>query len=165
MNHSAVCRYFGRAASLLLLCGVGLFGNAQSIRIKLVNGRNGRPIANTHVNVWVGTERKDALAIPTDKDGVARLYLGEKNAEIDTHSVLNPVVRNSDTIAVNTGYVLCETRKSDYSWLATRTFATAEVLQHGIVTANSCGKATASPQAGEIVIFVRPLTWWEEFKT
>ena len=61
-------------------------------------------------------------------------------------------------------YVLCESRTPDYSWLAIRTFSTAEVLQHGVVTANTCGKATASPQPAEIIIFVRPLTWWEKFK-
>lgn len=174
MNLSAVRRYFEPAAPLLILLGSSLFAQAQSIRIELVNGRNGRPIANTCVNAWVGTERKDAMAIPTDKDGIARLYLTDKDTEINTRSqwgncglfgVLDPVVRHSDTIAVNAGYVLCETRKSDYSWLAIRTFATAEVLQHGIVMANTCGKAMASPQAGEIIIYVRPLTWWEKFRT
>lgn len=39
------------------------------------------------------------------------------------------------------------------------------VLQHGVVTANYCGNTTASPQPGEIIIFVRPLTWWEKLKT
>lgn len=172
MNLSAICRYFGRAASLLLLLGIG--GNAQSIRIKLVNGRNGRPFANTHVNVWVGTERKEAIAIPTDEKGVARVQLTLDTAKVNIPApskdrgsivVANPVVKYSDTIAINVPYVLCETRKSNYSWLAIRTFATAEVLQHGIVTANRCGKAEASPQAGEIIIFVRPLTWWEALKT
>jgi len=70
----------------LLLLGVALRGNAQSDRIKLMNGRNGRPMANTCVNAWVGTERKDAMAILTDKDGVARLYLVDKDGEINTQS-------------------------------------------------------------------------------
>jgi hypothetical protein len=72
--------------------------------------------------------------------------------------VIDPVVKYSDEIRINVGYVLCELRKSDFSWLAIRRFSTPQVLQHGVVTANTCGKATASPQPGEIIIFVRPLT-------
>src|SRR5215475_11295261 len=86
MNLSAVSRYFGRAVSLLLLLGAALFGNAQNIRIKLVNGRNGRPMANSFVNTWIGIERKDAIPIATDKDGVAWLSLTHKDAEVNTQS-------------------------------------------------------------------------------
>jgi len=173
MSFCAVCRYFARAVSLLLLLGVALGGNAQSIRIKLVNGRNGRPMANSCVNTWVGTERKTAMAVPTDKDGVARLYLTDKDAEINTQSqwkncgdlgVLNPIVRYSDTIGINASYVLCE-RKSDYSWLLIQRFPTAKVLHDGIVSSNTCGRAKATAEPGEIILFVRPLTWWEKFKT
>lgn len=117
MNLSAICRYFGRAASLLLLLGIG--GNAQSIRIKLVNGRNGRPFANTHVNVWVGTERKEAIVIPTDEKGVARVQLTLDTAKVNIPApskdrgsivVANPVVKYSDTIAINVP--LCALRDS-----------------------------------------------------
>jgi hypothetical protein len=38
------------------------------------------------------------------------------------------------------------------------------VLQQGIATPNTCGKATASPEPGDLIIFVRPLTWWEKLK-
>lgn len=59
---------------------------AQAVKIKLVNGKSGRPIANTCVNTWVGTARKDAMAIPTDKDGVAWLYLTDKDAQVNIRS-------------------------------------------------------------------------------
>ena len=130
-------------------------------------------MANTCVNAWVGTERKDAMAIPTDRDGVARFYLTDKDAEINTQSqwkncgdfgVLNPVVNYGDTIGINAGYVLCE-RKSDYSWLLVLRFPTAKVLHDGIVSSDTCGKAKATAEPGEIILFVRPLTWWEKFKT
>jgi hypothetical protein len=44
------------------------------------------------------------------------------------------------------------------------TFSTKEVLQKGIVMPNTCGKAMASPIPGVVVIFVRPLSWWQIFK-
>jgi hypothetical protein len=54
----------------LILPAVSIF--AQTLEIKLVDGRNGRPMvgASSYVNVWVGTERKEAIAIPTDGKGV-----------------------------------------------------------------------------------------------
>lgn len=146
---------------------------AQTIKIELVNGRNGRPIANTCLNVWVGTERVNALSIPTDKNGIAVLRLTEENSEITTlnrwadcgaEGVINPILKYASTIKVNTGYVSCQLRTADYSWLAVRGFSTKEILQSGVVTANTCGKAKASPKPGELVIFVRPLTWWEKLK-
>lgn len=148
--------------------------HAQTIRIKLVDGRSGRPLVGAYVNVWVGKERKAALAIPTDNDGVARLRLTEKDREIDTNNsekrcgnfgVINPVVKYDDSLRINAGYVWCQPHTPSYSWLLIADFPTKQVVQQGIVTPNICGIATASPEPGEVVIFVRPLTWWEKLKS
>jgi hypothetical protein len=168
---------FGFASCLWLalfkacISGPSLF--AQTIEIKLVNGKTGRPLANTCVNVWIGHERKDALAIPTNDQGVATVWLTmdeialngrDRWKDCGDFGVINPVVRYEDSIRVNASYVLCQPRRPDYSWLALSSFSTEEVLQHGIVTLNSCGKSTASPKPGEIVLYVRPLNWWERLK-
>ncbi len=138
-----------------------------------MNGRTGRATADTCLNVWVGNERKSAMAIPTGKDGVASLRLTDQDAGINTQNqwkgcgdfgVTNPVVKYASSIRVNTGYVLCQVRQPDHTWLATQTFSTKEVLESGFVTPNTCGKARASPNPAEIVIFVRPLTLWEKLK-
>ena len=76
----------------------------------------------------------------------------------------NPIAKYGDTISVDAGYALCQPRTPDYSWLAGADFSTEEVLQHGVATANTCGKATASPKPGEAILFVSPLTWWEKMK-
>ena len=161
------------ALALLVLASSGTVLHAQTIKIKLVNGKNGRPIPNTCVNTWVGTERKDAMAIPTDKDGIAWLNLTDKDAEMNTQSqpnscghfgVVHPVVKYADTIRIVAGYAVCQRHAPDYSWLATMEFSTKQIVQQGIATANICGKFTASPNPGEVVIFVRPLTWWEKLK-
>jgi hypothetical protein len=62
-------------ALFLLLYGASLF--AQTLEITLVDGRNGRPMVgrSSYVNVWVGRDRKEAIAIPTDRNGIARLQL------------------------------------------------------------------------------------------
>jgi hypothetical protein len=148
--------------------------HAQTVRIKLVNGKNGNPMADKCVNVRVGTERKGVMAIPTDKDGVAWLHLTDKDAEVNIQNyrkgcgyfgVINPVVKYADSMRINAGFVLCQPHGSSYSWLAFMTFSTQKVLQSGVVTPNVCGKAMASPEPGEVIIFVRPLTFWEKLKT
>ena len=147
--------------------------NAQTVRIRLVNGKTGSPMVNTCVNTWIGAGRKDAMAIPTDKDGVAQLHLTDKDAEVSTQSqpnscgnfgVVHPVVKYADTIRIVAGYVVCQPHGPNYSWLATMEFSTKQVVQQGVATANTCGKATASPKPGEVIIFVRPLNWREKLK-
>jgi hypothetical protein len=116
---------------------------AETVTIKVVNGRNGRPMSKASVNVWTDNESKDATAIQTDENGTVQVH--PVDAQVD--------------LRIQVGYVLCQTPKADYSWLSIMTFPTHRVLEQGIVTANYCGKATAAPQRGEVTIFVRPLTW------
>lgn len=157
---------------LLILPAMSL--SAQTIEIKLVDGRNGRPMVGTsaYVNVWVGKERKEAIAIPTDNNGVARLQLtlnpNEENIPISTgHGTIvekHPVVKYEESFRINAPYVLCGVEEGNRSWLDLKNFSTKEVLDHGYASANTCGKVTVSPQPGQVVLFVRPLTFWEKMK-
>ena len=173
MRLGALCCYFKPLAVLFVLLSSGTALYAQSIRIKLIDGRNGRPMAVTCVDVWVGTERKEAICIPTDPDGVARLRLTDDTGEIDIQNrskhggsivAIDPVLKYEDSLAIQVGYAFCVPRASNYSWLALSRFSTKQLLQQGYVSPNTCGKATASPTPGEVVLFVRPLTWWEKLK-
>jgi len=147
---------------------------AQTLEIKLVDGRNGRPMVGTsaYVNVWVGKERKEAIAIPVDDNGVARLQLtlnpNEENMPISTgHGTMvekHPVVKYAESFKINVPYVLCGSGEGNHSPLDLKNFSTKEVLDHGYASANACGKVTVSPQPGQVVLFVRPLTFWEKLK-
>jgi hypothetical protein len=155
-----------------LLC-IPLF--AQQIEIKLVDGRNGHPMQGTgsHLNVWVGTERKDAIVIPTEKDGTARIELTIDAAKINIPGpsrdyqslvIANPVAQYNESLRINVPYALCITDGSNYSWLATQRFSTKQILQQGYVSPNTCGKISIQPKPGQIIIFARPLTWLEQWK-
>lgn len=174
-NQSSLCFSIGKllVPLLLILCGVPL--SAQEIKIKLVDGRNGRPMAGTasHVNVWVGAERKEAIAMPTDGNGVARFQLTLDSGKVnipnpskDSGSIVvaNPVVEYNKSFRINVPYVLCGPGGSNYSWLKSLHFSTKQILEHGYVSPNTCGKMRASPKPGQVVLFVRPLTWWEKLK-
>lgn len=160
-----------KIAALALILSASALG-AQTIRVKLVNGKTGRPMAGTHINVWVGKERKWAIVVPTDKDGVASLVLTDKEGEVNvptgdddgSHVVIRPVVKYDDDLGINAPFVLCQPNTPDYSWLAIRHFSTERVVREGTVMPNTCGKAIASPEPGDLIIFVRPLTWWEALK-
>ena len=79
--------------------------------------------------------------------------------------VNNPVVKFADSISI--GPVIRTLNSATYfryipCWSDLGTVAsTEEVLQHGTVTANNCGKATASPQPGQLILFVRLPTQME----
>jgi hypothetical protein len=168
--------YFGILKFLmsLFLISYGVSLSAQTLEITLMNGRNGRPIvgASSYVNVWVGTERKEAIAIPTDGKGIARLQLtlniGEVNIPNSQNSgsivVDHPIVKYDESFRINTPYVSCGSEGSNYSWLRSENFSTKEILHHGYALPNTCGKVTASPQPGQVILFVRPLRWWEKLK-
>ncbi len=148
--------------------------SAQTIEIKLVDGRNGHTMvgASSYVNVWVGGERKEAIAIPTDDNGVARIRLTLNPNEVNIpnstgHGSIvanHPVVKYDESFRINAPYVLCGSGEGNHSWLELKNFSTKEVLDHGYASVNTCGKVTASPQPGQVVLFVRTLTFWEKMK-
>jgi hypothetical protein len=156
----------------LALSGISLF--AQTLEIKLVDGRNGRPMVGTtsYVNVWVGTQRKEAIAIPADGKGVARIQLTLNPGEVNIPNAKNsgsivvehPVVMYDESFRMNAPYALCSSGGSNYSWLKLENFLTKEILSRGYVSPNTCGKSTDSPHPGQVILFVRPLTWWEKLK-
>lgn len=147
---------------------------AQTLEIKLVNGKNGRPMVGTsaYVNIWVGGERKEAIAIPMDDKGVARLQLTLNPNEVNVpnstgHGTIvanHPVVQYDESFRINVPYVVCGAGDGDRSPLGLKNFSTKDVLEHGYASANTCGKVTATPQPGQVVLFVRPLTFMEKMK-
>lgn len=157
-------------------CGTALC--AQIVQIRLVDGRTGRPVAGACVGAWMkDPSNKMTLFIPVDKNGVARLRLTQKDGEVDISynpklgcggtGAINPVLKYDDTLRTySTGYhPSCafpeSTPNARYNEID---FSTIEVIQHGVVSANTCGKATASPQPGEVLLFVRPRNFREKVR-
>src|SRR5579862_7878476 len=86
------------ALFLFALCATVL--RAQTIQIKLVKGKTGRPVADACVGAWTkDASNKVSLYIPADKDGVARLRLTQKDSEVDIS--YNPKLGCGGTGAIN----------------------------------------------------------------
>ncbi len=168
--------------AFLLLAGVQCCvvrsASAQQVTIRIVNGSDGRPIINKCMYVGVGDKHDPTFGswftTQTDRKGTIILHLASEHqvttgiSEQLTCGLIgmkNLTTRYADTITIRTGYALCLPGKRDFSWLIPATFATEEVLQSGVVTANTCGAAVATRTPGEIVLFVRPLTLWEKLRS
>ena len=73
--------------------------------------------------------------------------------------VNNPIVRFVDSISI--GPVIRTLNGTTYfryvpCWADSVTvFSTEAVVQHGVATANNCGKFTSSPEPGRLILFVR----------
>lgn len=119
---------------------------AQEIRIRVVDGRNGRAIGDERVNVLFDAERSARL-VPTDRSGVAAVNLGNDHVE---------------TIRITSDYYTpCQPHPKDTPFLS---FAVTEVLQSGVASSNSCGKIEGSPKPGELIFFVRPRSFLERLR-
>lgn len=145
--------------------------SAQGIHIKVLDGRNGKPVSGECVNVWIGQDAASSLLVPTDKSGVALVHLTTKSTELNAHQsgkacggwgVIEPTLMYADTIGITSGsYMPCEPHPANSPRLS---FSVQEVLRSGATTTNTCGKIEGHPQPGELIFFVRPLRWWEKLK-
>ena len=123
----------------------------------------------SHVNVWVGKERENAVVIGTAADGVARVELTRDSTEVNVPNfggeglltVAKPVLEYAESFQINVPYAWCTPGGSAYSWLASKELSTRDLLQHGYVSPNTCGKASTPAEPGQVVLFVKPLTFWE----
>src|SRR5437667_3014925 len=75
---------------LASICLLAIPISAQEIRIKVLDGRNGHPVTDERLNVWVGDnpvskgfggEGGKAYLLPTDKSGIVVFQLGGSNPQ------------------------------------------------------------------------------------
>ncbi len=140
--------------------------HAQTIQIKLVDGKTGHIIAHACAGVWMKNDPLKTVFIPTGKDGIAGLRLElEANFTYDPalgcggSGAINPVLKYGDTLIAYSGSdnPSCAFPESmpKERWKEIE-FSTREVLEHGATSANTCGKVAVLPQPGEVIVFVRP---------
>jgi hypothetical protein len=177
---------YGPLGKVLLISALlgfpGPLLHAQEIQIRVLNGRNGKPITKECINVSLGPWHGADLLVPTDKNGIAVLHLRGNEVTADAAcqgwSKQAHRAEGTDTISVmGDYYVACQ----EYGKLApgerptpesssnvikelVPTYSIREILQSGITSANTCGKVRAAAKPGELIFFVRPPTWLEKLK-
>ena len=122
-------------------------GQAVTVRIRVLNGRTGKPIAQHWVSPRIEPPRPHAPkhASTTDINGIVALT-------VPLHTGLNAIVGEYPTCR----YV----PKADRAE-GPLTFPVDQILATGVVEANSCSHRTVAPTPGELTLFVRPLHWWD----
>ena len=128
-----------------IFCSIALAANAQSIKLRLLNGKTGKPMRNQtvtvtwvlplgSVDVWIGIDGTGTMTAP--KEG-------------DTFGMLSGTEAGSNKIA----FLNCNTGASYYY--------VSEVYTVGVVPRNRCGKATAPVRRGEIIFWALPRPFWD----
>ena len=123
----------------------------RPIQIKLVNGKTWSPVADACVGAWMkDASNKMSVYIPADRDGIARLRVTQKDGDVDIsynpklgcggNGAINPVLKYDDTLTTySTGdHPSCAFPESvPLARWKQLDFSTKEVLQYGVVSANT----------------------------
>ena len=119
-----------------------------TIIIRLLNGKTGKPAKNSVINVWLEDAQIAASNPTTDSNGEIHLRIAD--AQWKTLRFLP-----GDSVD-------CRYKKGQL--FEPVKFPIQEIFSHGVVAPNLCGKATAKPTPGVLVIFVRNLTFIEKWR-
>ena len=116
-----------------------------TITIRLVNGRNGKPITDENPNVFL------------NGSGFARNYKADKNGTISLAVDRNATISFAGNIEVSCHPYTPSERQM-------RWYRASEILDHGISDENLCSKKIrVEAKSGEFVFYERPhtfLEWW-----
>lgn len=128
---------------LFALCLPAAGQTPMQIQIRVLNAKNGEPVANQKVSVAIkGT--KDATEYTTDTEGNISLNLPSD-------------VR---VFAATEWWTTCRKLESGVDPY----ISVAKVFQEGVTVPNSCGKANSETIKGKLVIFAKKSSLWKLFQ-
>jgi len=138
-------------------------GQTATIHVWIIDGRTGRPISAMNF-AFVDYHTDETGKYRDDLNGrktVTTSVEGDSYiANPDAHGVL---VFNG----MNSMWTACSKQKfydgDTHKYGADHLYPVSTVMSSGLVAKNDCSRRTASAKAGELVIFIRPTTWWERF--
>ena len=119
---------------------------AQSITVRVLNARTGRPLARQNVTIsW--PDRLDKTVVSLGADGTGKL-----NVAGETRFGMLPGAESSKE-SQKIAYIDC----NHFSMVRV-----ADVVNRGLVSANLCStKVSTNVKPGEVVFWGVPRHWWE----
>ncbi len=148
---------------LFAVAPVELLAQTATIHVRVLDGRTGKNLSGMNLPF---------VDYHTDRDGSTQADLSGR-ATIETSAVGDLYVANPDVHGVlvfnglGQGVWIPCTRQKLYD-SHTRTYGSehlypvSTILASGLVASNSCSRRTDIATPGELIIFVRPATWWEK---
>jgi hypothetical protein len=144
---------------------IGLLAQTATIHVRVLDGRSGKNLSGMSLAF---------VDYHTDSDGSTHADLNGRMT-VKTSVDGDSYVANPDTHGVlvfnglgNDGVWTPCTRQKFYD-SDTRTYGSehlypvSAIVASGLVANNNCSRRTAVAEPGELIIFVRPATWWEKF--
>lgn len=160
---------------LLYLCAPRAF--AQEFSIKVLDGRNGKPITKECLNLWVGTLAGPHLVAATNRDGVVVLRLSDDKIVATTACHGWPVqaawpVGAEGILVTGDYYVACQeyasfvpnAKKPKFEARVPPLYSVKKIVESGFSTSNTCGKFRAEAKPGELIFYVRPQSFMEKMR-
>jgi len=136
-----------KAAIFSFLFASTLIANAQTLRVQILNGKNGKPVANEHVNLFRTGKfgdlagNRDVGGFKTDADGVF---------------TVSQIAPETDSFTVSVDW-----HRSCANSYAT--FSLREIFSKVVASENSCKpKLEQSAMPGTLVLFVSDETFFEK---
>ena len=150
---------------LFAVAPTGLLAQTAAIHIRVLDGRTGKNLSGMNLTFVDYHTNPDGSAdaglngrmiVKTSTDGDSYV------AKPDARGVL---VFNE--LGLNGAWIPCTRQKlydSDRrTYGSEHLYPVSTVLVSGLVANNNCSRRTATAKPGELIIFVRPPTWWEKF--
>jgi hypothetical protein len=120
---------------------------SNRIIIRLLNGKNGNPIRGEIPNIWLGNPAR-VTSSQTDSKGEIALDIGK--------------ARPREIRFRGNYYVDCR-GKTQRELPQNIKYSIDEILATGVVSENDCGKSRVSPTPGVLVLYLRPMTFIENW--
>jgi len=124
---------------------------AQTITIRLLNAKTGKPMNNKMVTFDWMDEKLDQPVIRSNDQGMGTVEIPAGQSKFSLRA--GPRVgKEPDRIP----YIDCNESKAELF------IQVSSVLQNGLVLRNTCGPKSAVAKPGEIVFWSLPLSWWAD---
>ncbi len=128
----------GSAVFMLIACVALAQTPGDTIKIRIINARTGKPVTNESLNVALHSAQIGSVAMPTDKKGLIEVQTGQAR----TMRILSNM------------YADCRPRAELYT-----DYSIATIRRDGITTGNLCSSAQPAATPGELILFVTPKTY------
>ena len=143
------------SCALFAVAPIGLVAQTATIHIRVLDGRTGKNLSGMNLAFVDYRNLNGRMTVKTSADGDSYI------ANPDPHGVLVFNGMGNGVWTPCTGQKLYDSDTRTYG--SEHLYPVSTIVASGLVASNNCSKRTATAKPGELIIFVRPATWWEKF--
>lgn len=150
---------------LFAVAPIGLLAQTAQVHIRVFDGRTGKNLSGMNLTFVDYHNDRDGgthadlngrMIVKTSADGDSYV------ANPDAHGVLVfNVLGTSGAWIPCTRQKLYDSKTQTYG--SEHLYPVSTIVASGLVANNNCSRRTATAKPGELIVFVRPPTWWEKF--